>query len=84
MYDILFSNQFKRSYFLSSPLPRPRIVGMIVFSPFYSCIHPTIMNHYTINYKFKDLRKMKRQKTFNQELDHILQVLDAEIKKKEC
>ena len=25
---------------------------------------------------------MKRQKTFNQELDHILQVLDAEIKKK--
>ena len=28
--------------------------------------------------------KMKKQKTFNQELDHILQVLDAEIKKKEC
>ena len=26
---------------------------------------------------------MKKQKTFNQELDHILQVLDAEIKKKE-
>ena len=25
---------------------------------------------------------MKKQKTFNQELDHILQVLDAEIKKK--
>ena len=44
----------------------------------------TLLNHYTINYKFKDLRKMKRQKTFNQELDHILQVLDAEIKKKEC
>ena len=37
--------------FLSSPLPRPRIVGMIVFSLLYSFIHPTIMNHYTINYK---------------------------------
>jgi hypothetical protein len=30
-----------------------------------------------------DKRKMKKQKTFNQVLDYILQVLDAEIKKKE-